>query len=534
VAVCPDCKGEFEASFCPRDGTRLISATGSIVADRYRLIRKVGEGAMGEVYEAEHLHLQRRVAVKLLQRKISSDPEVRARFQREARSTTGLGHPNVVDTIDFGFAADGQPFLVMEWLDGENLDARISRGLLDVTTALDIAQQACAGLAAAHARGIVHRDLKPANLFLTRDHRNALLVKVLDFGIAKLRLHETKLTATGVLIGTPSYMAPEQAEGSAVDARTDVYALGVILYEMLIGAVPFDGDTPLSVLHQHTSRPPPSLLARAPERAISEQLDAIVMRCLAKRPDDRFATMHELAAAIAAAGGATARSASGVASTTSTASSAAKPLPTIPPTFHAPDAIRPNAAMGDVAATTRRTWVVPALLGTIAIAGAAAAYVLLGHSGNTAQRDAGPVAPAGSAATAVSDAAVASPPADAALETPPAMPGVTYALRGHGFTGTIVARPSVPIAGEPVELAIELTPFESELRDAAKAGKVTATIELRYFKDHALVAQSSHVLDESARFTMVPRLPRTGRHHVHLDLLVDGKEVDHATLDLFR
>ena len=366
---------------------------------------------------------------------------------------------------------------------------------------------------------------------MTRDHRNALLVKVLDFGIAKLRLHETKLTATGVLIGTPSYMAPEQAEGSAVDARTDVYALGVILYEMLSGAVPFDGDTPLSVLHQHTSRPPPSLSARAPERAISEELDAVVMRCLAKRPDERFATMHELAAAIATAGGATARTASGVASTASTASSAAKPLRTIPPpTFYAPDATPPDVATDDVAATTRRTWIVPALLGAIAIAGAAAAYALLGHSSITAQRDAGRVG----AATAGSDAAVASPPADAALDAPPAMPGATYALRGHGFAGTIVVRPAVPIAGEPVELAIELSAFESELRDAAKAGKVTATIELRYFKDHALVTQSSHVLDESARFTVMLQLPRAGKHHVHLDLLVDGKEVDHATLDLFR
>ena len=461
--------------------------------------------------------------MKLLQSKIANDPEVMARFQREARSTTGLGHPNIVDTIDFGFAADGQPFLVMEWLDGENLDQRMSRGPLDIPTALDIAAQACAGLAAAHDRGVIHRDLKPANLFLTRDHRAALLVKVLDFGIAKLRLHETKLTATGVLIGTPNYMAPEQAEGDTIDARTDIYALGVIMYELIAGDVPFQGDTPLAVLHQHTSRLPKAPSARAPQRGISGALDALVMRCLAKRPDERYANMHELATAIA-----------------DVQSARRAPAPTIPDENDRAPARRPPAPTmpdeDDLAPPRRRSWLVLAVLGALVLAGGAAVFWFLGHGARHEGRDAAVAMPTPDVRPAA-DGAVASTPidavADASVDAAPVIAGASFALRGHTFTGTIIARPAVPVAGEPVELSIELTSLDAKTRAAAKAGTLTATIELRYFKDHSLVEESSHPLDESARFTVTPRLAHAAKHHAHVDLLIDGKEVDHAKVDLF-
>ncbi len=530
MATCPSCKGDFEASYCPRDGNRLINDTVPVLGDRYRLLRKVGEGAMGEVFEAEHVLLNRKVAVKLLQRRIAADPEASARLQREARSTTGLGHPNVVDTIDFGFA-DGQAFLVMEWLDGENLDARMTHGPLDIATALDIASQTCAGVAAAHDRGVIHRDLKPANLFLTRDHRGELLIKVLDFGIAKLALHETKLTATGVLIGTPNYMAPEQAEGEPIDARTDIYALGVILYEMLTGTVPFLGETPLAVLHQHTSRMPILPSARAPGRGISDALDMIVMRCLAKVPDERFTTMHEVATAIAEVRGSALPARPHVNSSTAA-------VATRSPEHDAAD----DSLL--VAAGARRRWIVPATIGGLALAATALVITIALRGGGTTAtaRDAGLVA------TAHGDAAVAIVSADAAtadsattpvatdartLDAAAMVPGATFAINGRGFAGTLVARPAIPIAGEPVELSIELGSLESGLREAAATGRLTATIEVRYFKDHSLVEESSHVLDATGRFTVTPLFAHSAKHHAHIDLLVDGKEVDHAKVDLF-
>ena len=534
VATCPSCKGDFEASFCPRDGQRLIEAPAPVLGDRYQLIRKIGEGAMGEVFEAEHVLLHRKVAVKLLQRRIAADPEARARLQREARSTTGLAHPNVVDTIDFGFA-EGQAFLVMEWLDGENLEVRMTRGPLDIATALDIAAQACAGLTAAHDRGVIHRDLKPANLFLTRDHHGELLLKVLDFGIAKLALHETKLTATGVLIGTPNYMAPEQAEGQPIDARTDIYAMGVILYEMLTGTVPFLGETPLAVLHQHTSRLPILPSARAPDRGISDALDMLVMRCLSKLPDDRFTTMHELAAAIAQIRG-TVAPAGLVTRGSPSAPSAPSALdaPNVAPTV----AIRARThdAADDsllaVAGAPRR-WIVPVVLAGLALTATVVVIIVIlarpGGGTTSAPRDAGLVTTAIRDATGSAAGSIAID-AGASAAT---VPGATFAINGHGFAGTLVARPAIPIAGQPEELTVELGTLEPGLRAAAAAGRLTASIELRYYKDHSLVEESHHVLDSEGRFTVTPRLPHSARYHAHIDLLVDGKEVDHARIDLF-
>ena len=251
----PTCRQVLDAAtFCPRDGARLVAALGpgTVLGLRYHLIRKVGPGGLGQVYQADHAFLDCRVAVKVLRDSIAADPAAVTRLQREAHTTSSLGHPNIVDCFDFGHADDGQVYLVMDWLDGENLKQSPARAPIDLETALDITAQTAAGLAEAHARGIIHRDLKPANLFLTVDRDGALLVKVVDFGIAKLAAPPTNLTAANALVGTPSYMAPEQVLGDDVDARTDVYGLGVILYEMTTGVAPFRADSPMLVMHQHT------------------------------------------------------------------------------------------------------------------------------------------------------------------------------------------------------------------------------------------------------------------------------------------
>ena len=515
MATCPVCKGDFDAHYCPRDGNRLLDE--HMLGDRYRLLRKVGEGSMGEVFEAEHVHLSRRVAVKLLQRKIASNPEAAARLQREARSTTGLGHPNIVDTIDFGFA-DGQTFLVMEWLEGENLDARLARGPIDLPTAIEIASQTAAGVAAAHERGVIHRDLKPANLFLTRDHRGQLLVKVLDFGIAKLALHETKLTATGVLVGTPNYMAPEQAEGNPVDARTDVYALGVILYEMLTGTVPFQGETPLSVLHQHTSRLPILPSARAPERAIPEALDDLVMRCLAKAPDDRFPTMQALCDALANVGGKpSAAAAAGV------SSSARPPAPTT----------RRFADDDEPVVTRRRRRILPLALLGAAVVLAGVLVIIATHHSSRPERPA--VARADAAIAAATDASpIVAPGSDASVSADAAIEGLTVALHGRRANGTLVVHPALPIAGERIELAVQLSDLDPKLGEAAAAGKLMASVEVEYYKTDTLVAPPLSIpVDKTWHFAVSVPIAHATKHHVHIDLIVDGAEVDHLKADLW-
>lgn len=285
MATCPTCSGTFfDATFCPRDGALLIDEldSGVVLDDRYRLIRQVGAGAMGIVFEAEHLHLHRRVAVTILKHEYAKDLQVVKRLEREAQTTSDLGHPNIVQCRDFGYARDGRVYMVMEWLDGETLEARLAREGVDLAVAVDIAIQTCAGLAEAHAHDVIHRDLKPAKLFLAHDREGVLRVKILDFGIAKLVEQQLELTATGVVIGTPNYMSPEQSNGERVDGRADLYSLGVNLYEMVTGSVPFHGDSTLAVLHQHSVRKPVAPSESAPDRAIPPELERIVMRCLEK------------------------------------------------------------------------------------------------------------------------------------------------------------------------------------------------------------------------------------------------------------
>jgi serine/threonine-protein kinase len=529
VATCPTCRNRFDAAtFCPRDGTRLVGdvAPDALLGGRYRLIRKVGAGGMGEVYEAEHALIRRRVAVKILQRSLASDPQAIERLQREAQSTSGLGHPNIVDTLDFGWSDDGEVFLVMEWLEGENLDQRLHRGPIDVPTGLEIAAQAAAGLAEAHERGVIHRDLKPANLFLTRDRRGALVVKVLDFGIAKLAAHHTKLTGTGVLVGTPNYMAPEQAFGEEVDARADIYALGVILYELVTGQVPFHADSPLAVLHQHTSRIPVPPSTIAPERGISHEVEALVMRCLAKKPGERFASMHELAQAIEAVRHAP-------------AAPAPPPAPAPAPESIDDDLLRAAGVRGG-----RR--VLLAILAVLALGGAAVAAFLLLRDRGAARAPAAAPPDAAAALTLAPDAGVATPPADAAVTVPPTIDAApvpppdaaparepAWTHRGKGKLSAFRAEiASAPRAGESFELRVTLADLRGAAHEAEHDGALEAELSLAYFKDHSVVHGSTHSLDAGLGFVAPITVDRPGKHHVTITLRADGRQVDRLRFDV--
>ncbi|MES1207003.1 MAG: serine/threonine-protein kinase, partial [Pseudomonadota bacterium] len=225
------------------DGSRV----GEIVGGKYRIVRLLAKGGMGVVYEAQHTVVRRRFAIKFLRRELAERRDILTRFQREAEAAGALENENVTAAVDFGVAEDGTPYILMEYLVGESLAALMERqGRLPVARATDLVIQACAGVAAAHAAGIVHRDLKPHNLFVCRRHDGTDLLKVLDFGVAKLQVAEeaSAATRTGMVLGTAAYMSPEQARGERmVDGKTDVYALGAILYEMLSRKRPHPGDS---------------------------------------------------------------------------------------------------------------------------------------------------------------------------------------------------------------------------------------------------------------------------------------------------
>ncbi|MBI5490287.1 MAG: serine/threonine protein kinase [Deltaproteobacteria bacterium] len=278
---------------------------GKALEGKYQIIRIIGEGGMGVVFEARHLLLERKLAVKVLHADVATDAGVVQRFHNEARVTAALGHPNIIEVTDMGILPSGAPFLVMEYLEGESLAHRIEQGgPLPVAEAVEVVVQVLDALSVVHEAGVVHRDLKPDNVFLaTRAGaagRGKSAVKLLDFGISKLRERDGRalnLTRTGTTLGTPYYMAPEQAAGKKqVDHRLDLYAVGVILYESLTGKRPFDGDTYNAILAAILTEPVvPPILHR---KDLGQKLDRIIVRALSRNPQERFSSAEEFLRAL--------------------------------------------------------------------------------------------------------------------------------------------------------------------------------------------------------------------------------------------
>ncbi len=274
---------------------------GEIIDDKYRIVRLLGEGGMGAVYEGENTRIHRRVAIKVLHASVAGMADAVARFEREAQAAGRIGSDHIVEVLDLGTLASGDRYMVMEFMDGDTLSQRIrQRGRLAPTEVLPLMQQLLDALGAAHNAGIVHRDLKPDNVFLLRSRRgNADFVKLLDFGISKFGSGPSALsmTRTGAVMGTPYYMAPEQARGAKdLDARVDLYAVGVILYEALTGQVPFSADTFNELLFKIVLEKPRPLEELVPE--IDPGFVAIVSRAMARERDDRFQTAEALQVAL--------------------------------------------------------------------------------------------------------------------------------------------------------------------------------------------------------------------------------------------
>ncbi len=308
LKVCPHCGTEYEtaARFCPADGTALRpkgsdSLIGSVLAERYHILKRIGEGGMGRVYLGEHVKMNRQCAIKVMSPALVNDAESASRFAREASSAARIIHPNVAAVFDYG-ESEGLVYLVMEYVDGEPLSRMLAREApFALERAVDLARQIADGLGAAHELGIVHRDLKPDNILVTRSKSGREVAKVVDFGIAKAMQEGAgeALTRTGLVIGTPEFMSPEQLLGDPIDARSDLYALGCILHLMLTAAPAFDAPTREQMIKRRLSENPPH--AQELDPGIPDSIDRVIVKLLARTPDERYGSAAEVRDALSGA-----------------------------------------------------------------------------------------------------------------------------------------------------------------------------------------------------------------------------------------
>src|SRR5437764_3674519 len=307
MKICPVCSTEYpdDVKFCPNDGQTLRSAgpasdlVGQVIADRYHVIKKLGEGGMGQVYLAEHVKMGRRSAIKVMNPSMVHDPDAVARFNREASNASRITHPNVCAIYDFGETPDGIIYLAMEFIEGEPLTDLLEReGALSVPRAVHIFLQVAEALQAAHDLGIVHRDLKPDNIMLARRKDGADVVKVVDFCIAKAVGGDQagqKVTKTGLVVGTPEFMSPEQLSGDALDGRSDLYSLGLVLFKMLTGTLPFPADTVQEAMIKRLTDEPAELIEMRPDLHFPPGLQQALDTALARSPADRYQSAAKFA-----------------------------------------------------------------------------------------------------------------------------------------------------------------------------------------------------------------------------------------------
>ncbi len=386
---------------CPIDNTPLTTLSvdpliGTTIADQYAIDSCVGEGAMGRVYLAHHVRLtKRRFAIKVLLGDLAADPTMRQRFGQEAEAASRLQHPNVVSVLDFGKTDSGLHYLVMDFIEGGSLCDRVDAGALSELETIELTKQICLGLTHAHEQGLVHRDFKPDNVALV-EHDGKTVPKILDFGLAIISTPEessVRLTTAGLVVGTPAYISPEQSQGHPVDLRTDLFALGVSIYEMLAGMLPFSGSV-IDVLYKNATAPAPPIAERA-GLAVSPQLEAVITKLMAKDPAERFSSAREVLAALEAIEAPRAAVAHASAETSTSEQSTRKQIETAQTMTAVAQLATDEGSLGEAAADATNAapqnavakspekgglrWARPAMLATALVGVAAAAFLVLGN-----------------------------------------------------------------------------------------------------------------------------------------------------------
>jgi serine/threonine-protein kinase len=434
VKVCPVCSTEYadDVRFCPNDGQTLRGGpqsdlVGQVIADRYHVVKKLGGGGMGQVYLAEHVKMGRRSAIKVMNPSMVHDPDAIARFNREASNASRITHPNVCAIYDFGETADGVIYLAMEYIEGEALTALIEReGVLPVHRATDIFLQVAEALHAAHDLGIVHRDLKPDNIMLVRGRDGRDVVKVVDFGIAKAVGGDEagqKVTKTGLVVGTPEFMSPEQLSGDKVDGRSDVYSLALVYYQMLTGTLPFKADSAQEIMIKRLTDEPAPLAVARPDLTFPGGLQQAFDTAFARMPAGRYQQVARFAADVAAVTGRTRGATSAVPPTRAVDTEARTQVLSASETKAG--AVTPTrTSVGDRRTPPRKRSPVPLIVGAVVVVGGGIGAALFLKGGN-----AGPSEP-DSATIAASN------PPPAANEERTGTPGDTQRFVTQGGTAT--------------------------------------------------------------------------------------------------